>query len=181
MLQQPNNNFAPAPFGGLLRNHYAAILADPPIPFKTWSTKGAGRSPQAHYRCPELESTFALPVASIAARDAWLFLPIVAPLMNAWGFEYSGSGIGWVKLNKKSPGYFMGQGHTTRKNLRDLLARPARQTEAAEQAREGDHRLASARAFAQAGRDLHADRGVLRRTVCGVVRTPAMARMGRFW
>src|SRR5262249_12947878 len=75
------------------------ILADPPIPFVTWSPKGEGRSPQQHYRCAAFDELAALPVASVAAPHSFLFLWIplrsvflVEPLMRAWGFKFSGAG-----------------------------------------------------------------------------------------
>jgi N6-adenosine-specific RNA methylase IME4 len=100
-----------------------AILADPPIPFKTWSAKGEGRSPQHHYSCPELDLVFGLPVVDIAAPDCFLFLWIplrsvflVEPLMNAWGFKFSGSAFVWIKTYPKCGRFCLGNGHTTRKN-----------------------------------------------------------------
>jgi N6-adenosine-specific RNA methylase IME4 len=103
---------------------FGAILADPPIPFETYSAKGEGRSPQAHYQCSAFEELAALPVAGIAERHCFLFLwlplrsvPIVAPLMQAWGFTFSGSAFVWAKLNRKSPGWHMGNGFGTRHNV----------------------------------------------------------------
>jgi N6-adenosine-specific RNA methylase IME4 len=114
------------PFGGLRRGYYGAILADPPIPFRTWSAKGEGRSPQHHYSCMLPEQLTALPVADFAAPDCFLFLwvpkrsnPLTEPLMNAWGFTFVGEGFTWVKLNKSGVGYFMGGGYTTRHNAED--------------------------------------------------------------
>jgi N6-adenosine-specific RNA methylase IME4 len=99
------------------------ITADPPIAFETWSRKGEGRSPQHHYRCAAFEQLAAIPVASCAAPDCFLLLwmPLrsvflVEPLMRAWGFTFSGAGFVWVKLNRKSPGFFMGGGYGTRHN-----------------------------------------------------------------
>jgi N6-adenosine-specific RNA methylase IME4 len=100
-----------------------AILADPPIAFHTYSAKGEGRSPQSHYRCSPLEELLRLPVADIAAPNAFLFLWVplrsidcVLPLMRAWGFAFSGSAFTWAKQNRKSPGWFMGSGYATRHN-----------------------------------------------------------------
>jgi N6-adenosine-specific RNA methylase IME4 len=42
--------------------------------------------------------------------------PLVEPLMNAWGFDFSGTAFVWVKPNKTKPGWFKGTGYTTRKN-----------------------------------------------------------------
>ena len=87
-----------------------AILADPPLAFKTRSPKGEGRTPQHHYSCLTIGELATLPVSSIAAADAFLFLWVplrsvfvVRPLMEARGFAFSGSAFAWVKLNKKSP------------------------------------------------------------------------------
>jgi N6-adenosine-specific RNA methylase IME4 len=103
---------------------YAAIMADPPIPFKAYSPKGEGRCPQAHYRCTNFDDLAALPVHDIAAANAFLFLWVplrsvnqVVPLMAAWGFCFSGSAFVWCKLNKSGVGWFMGNGFTTRKNV----------------------------------------------------------------
>jgi N6-adenosine-specific RNA methylase IME4 len=99
-----------------------AIMADPPIPFVAFSTKGEGRSPQAHYRCSQFDELAALPVAGIAANDAFLclWLPLrsvelVAPLMAAWGFAFSGAAFVWAKQTKNG-GWFMGTGYGTRHN-----------------------------------------------------------------
>jgi N6-adenosine-specific RNA methylase IME4 len=84
-----------------------AIMADPGIGFKAYSPKGEGRSPQRHYRCSLPDELAALPIAEIAAPNCFLFLwmPLrsvflVEPLMDAWGWQFSGSAFGWLKLNK---------------------------------------------------------------------------------
>jgi len=101
-----------------------AILADPPIPFETWSPRGEGRSPQRHYRCLSFDALAAMPIANVAAPNCFLFLWVplrsvflVEPLMQAWGFKFSGSAFCWAKQNKSGIGWFMGNGHTTRKNV----------------------------------------------------------------
>jgi N6-adenosine-specific RNA methylase IME4 len=101
-----------------------AILADPPIPFVAWSSKGEGRSPQHHYKCLLPEQLVTIPVMNIAAPDCFLFLWIplrsvflVEPLMQAWGFNFSGVGFSWAKLNKSGVGWFMGGGYGTRHNV----------------------------------------------------------------
>jgi len=100
-----------------------AIMADPGIAFRAYSAKGEGRSPQRHYECTPFEELAALPVASIAAEDCFLFLWIplrsvvlVQPLMRAWGFKFSGSAFVWAKQNKNGVGWFMSTGYGTRKN-----------------------------------------------------------------
>jgi N6-adenosine-specific RNA methylase IME4 len=104
-------------------SRFAAILADPPIAFAARSPKGESRSPQKHYRCMTIAALKALPIAKIAAPDCFVFVWIplrsvflVEPLMQAWGFHFSGSAFVWIKSNKNAPGFFMGNGFTTRKN-----------------------------------------------------------------
>jgi N6-adenosine-specific RNA methylase IME4 len=101
-----------------------AILADPGIDFRSYSAKGEGRSPQKRYRCMPFEELAALPIADIAAPDCFLFLWVplrsvflAKPLIEAWGFEFSGSAFSWAKLNKSGKGWFMGNGYGTRHNV----------------------------------------------------------------
>jgi N6-adenosine-specific RNA methylase IME4 len=103
---------------------FSAIMADPGIAFATRSPKGEGRSPQSHYRCTPFSKLKALPVGEFAAANAFLFLWIplrsvflVEPLMQAWGFSFSGSAFVWCKLNRNGAGWFMGNGFTTRHNV----------------------------------------------------------------
>ena len=112
------------PFGHLRLGLYGAILADPPLAFKTRSNKGEGRSPQHHYSCLSFEQLAALPVGDLAAPNCFLFLWIplrsivlVEPLMRAWGFNFSGAGFAWAKQNKSGVGWFMGTGYGTRHNI----------------------------------------------------------------
>jgi N6-adenosine-specific RNA methylase IME4 len=100
-----------------------AILADPPLAYATWSPRGEGRSPQRHYGCLSFTQLAEIPLAAIAAPDCFLFLWVplrsvflVEPLMQMWGFKFSGSAFCWAKQNKSGIGWFMGNGHGTRHN-----------------------------------------------------------------
>ena len=102
---------------------YGAILADPPILFRAYSSKGESRSPQRHYSCTPISELLRLPVAEIAAPDSFLFLwiplrsiDLVLPFMNAWGFAFSGSAFVWAKQNRSGNGWAMGTGYSTRKS-----------------------------------------------------------------
>ena len=53
---------------------YNVIYADPPWEYKTYSSKGKGRSAERHYPTMTLEQIKALPVADIAADDCTLFM-----------------------------------------------------------------------------------------------------------
>jgi N6-adenosine-specific RNA methylase IME4 len=108
----------------LPRIRAGAIMADPPIQFDVWSSKGRGRTPQDRYRCEAFDKLAAIPVASVAAPDCFLFLwmPLrsvflTEPLMAAWGFTFSGSAFAWAKLNSSGVGWHMGTGYSTRKNV----------------------------------------------------------------
>lgn len=108
---------------------YRVIYADPPWPFRTWSRKGKGRSPEAWYDCMSVEDIAALPVRDWCARDAVLLLWTTDPLLPrafeviaAWGFRYKTVGFCWVKLRPGAASpiaerdFFTGLGFWTRAN-----------------------------------------------------------------
>jgi N6-adenosine-specific RNA methylase IME4 len=123
-----------------LRRDYRVVIADPPWSFKSNSAAKPGRNAMRHYDVMSLEAIAQLPVKDVVADDAvlWLWItgPFLAigahkPIMQAWGFEPSGMGFVWVKLNPNAPyadvGIFseddlaMGGGFTTRKNAEYCL------------------------------------------------------------
>jgi N6-adenosine-specific RNA methylase IME4 len=90
-----------------------AMIADPPLPSATWPPRGQERSPQHHYACLPFEALATLPIARIAAPNCFLFLWVplrsvfvAEPLMQAWGFKFSGAAFAWV-----------GGGYGTRHNV----------------------------------------------------------------
>ena len=91
-------------FDELPKGHFGAILADPPWPFATWSHKGQGRSGEAHYGTMGHQDLENMPVASLMAPDAVLFLWIVqtqipqaVKLVESWGFSLKSIAFAWVK------------------------------------------------------------------------------------
>jgi len=91
-------------FNDLPKGHFSVILADPPWPFATWSHKGQGRSGEAHYGTMDHQDLENMPVASLMAPDAVLFLWIVqtqipqaVKLVEAWGFTLKSIAFAWVK------------------------------------------------------------------------------------
>ena len=118
---------SPGPPG---RRDYKVIYADPPWRFATWSARGKGRSPEAHYDCLDLAAIRGLPVGDWAADDAVLLLWATDPLLDkaleivrAWGFTYKTVGFHWAKLNRGHQGgpieprdFFTGLGFWTRAN-----------------------------------------------------------------
>lgn len=139
---------APAPFERLQRNHYRALLIDPPWHFKTrtalqmqnWNSR---RDAEKHYSVMSPAELQALPVSTLASRDAHLFLWTTGPclrlafdVIEAWGFRYSAVAFTWVKLKRRYDAHqlrfaavadadlHVGLGLTTRKNAEFcLLAR----------------------------------------------------------
>src|SRR4051812_47515057 len=55
------------------------VVADPPWHFTTYSQKGQGRSPSAHYATMTIGSLCRLPVLDIAARDSGLAMWVYGP------------------------------------------------------------------------------------------------------
>lgn len=132
------------PFPGLLRNHYGAILADPPWRFKTYNEKGRSHSPDwkrfkgspsKHYDTMSTDDICALPVAELAAEDCCLFMWISWPmlidaikLIEVWGFEYKTCGFDWMKAHagqldmlRDDSDVLMGMGYWTRANSEPCL------------------------------------------------------------
>jgi N6-adenosine-specific RNA methylase IME4 len=107
---------------------FAAIIADPPWSYGTYSAKGKGRAAEAYYDTMDLAAIKAVPVASWAAPDSVLFLwvhnsmlPEALEVMQAWGFAYKSRGFTWIKtypekddLFPRPPRYAVGLGYWTR-------------------------------------------------------------------
>lgn len=119
------------PFSGLPRNHFGAILADPPWGFEVWSgpeKKVASRGTVAPYQTMEMDDIAALPVADLLAGDAVLFMWVVWPtlpealkIIDAWGFKYKTCGFCWLKADPYrlwglEEDIRMGLGYWTRSN-----------------------------------------------------------------
>jgi N6-adenosine-specific RNA methylase IME4 len=114
---------------------YRVIYADPPWTFSTFSRKGKGRSPEAHYDCMTLEQIKALPVADWADDNCVLLLWTTDPLLEkafdvirSWRFTYKTVGFYWAKLNKGNGklswderSFFTGLGFWTRANPEPCL------------------------------------------------------------
>lgn len=119
-------------FASLNGHRFGVIAVDPPWKFKAGKSN---RSTENHYQTMSIEQISALPIASLAAKDAALFLWTTPPfldlslrVMRAWGFRYVSVGFTWIKLKK---GYrdtlfldsdiFIGLGHTSRKSTEMCL------------------------------------------------------------
>jgi Transcriptional activator, adenine-specific DNA methyltransferase len=105
---------------------YDLIMADPPWSFKTYSDKGKGKSPDAHYSCMALDDIKALPVSQLASRDCILWLWAINPMLDhcidtlkAWGFTYVTAGS-WEKITKHGKQAF-GTGYCLRSSNEPVL------------------------------------------------------------
>lgn len=116
----------------LPRNHFGAILADPPWTFECWSDtadKSHG-SATAHYSVMSLEQISRLPVKELTAENSVLFLWVCWPtlpeaieVIKDWGFRYKTCGFSWMKADVSTLNMFpdpidsyMGLGYWTRAN-----------------------------------------------------------------
>jgi N6-adenosine-specific RNA methylase IME4 len=108
----------------LIASGYRAglIAIDVPWPFDHYSERAA-HAVTDHYETMTLDEIKALPIAALAADDCVLFMwatwpnmPIWHPVIEAWGFTYSGLGFDWVKLKPNGEGLHKGNGYNTRQN-----------------------------------------------------------------
>jgi N6-adenosine-specific RNA methylase IME4 len=104
-------------FEALPKNHFAAILADPPWRFQVWSgetpvkarkgrTTRTYTAAKVHYETMSFEELCAMPVESIAADDSALFMWVTWPtllegikMIEAWGFAYKTCAFNWMKAH----------------------------------------------------------------------------------
>jgi N6-adenosine-specific RNA methylase IME4 len=99
---------------------FSIIYADPAWSYKDRNCNG---SAAGQYETMTLDAIKALPVASVAAKDAvllmwatWPLMPEALQVIGAWGFTFKTCGFLWVKKNKSDCGHFFGLGRWTRGN-----------------------------------------------------------------
>lgn len=105
---------------------YQVILCDPPWPYNSRAphTKTRfGGGVHAQYPVLSMKELTRLPIWSIAANDALLFLWVTGPhlenafkLIEAWDFEFVTIAFTWMKLNKSGKGLFFGTGAYSKHN-----------------------------------------------------------------
>lgn len=122
-------------FADLPRNHFGAILADPPWRFRMWNETNRHRSASEHYPLMTPEEVCALPVHNLAAPDCVLFLWICWPtlddarkVISDWGFTYKTCAFNWTKAHAGQIEMFrgdsavqVGMGYWTRANTEPCL------------------------------------------------------------
>jgi N6-adenosine-specific RNA methylase IME4 len=130
-------------FDELPRNHFGAVLADPPWHWKSWGkwrgqrgslAPNGGRDVQNHYGIMETDDIHAMPVADLCADDAVLFIWVTWPMLpeglatvSSWGFEYK-TAFDWIKARTNQIDMFrddadgqVGMGYWTRSNSEPCL------------------------------------------------------------
>jgi site-specific DNA-methyltransferase (adenine-specific) len=108
---------------------YKVIYADPPWEYRQSGSKKNSRGmAKQHYRTMSTDEICGLPIQSLAAEDALLFLWATFPnisealkVMEAWGFQYKTAAFVWVKKNRKAGTNFWGMGAYTRANAEVVL------------------------------------------------------------
>lgn len=119
-------------FDNLPKDHFGAILADPPWHFEVWSLNGKSdvRHPCQHYQTMPIEDIYSLPVQTLAAPNCVLFLWVVWPMLEhglktieQWGFTYKTCAFAWLKADSSQTDMFPddipvwpGTGYWTRAN-----------------------------------------------------------------
>lgn len=99
---------------------FPILYADPPWAYSDKKCNGAA---EWHYRTMANGDIAKIPVWSLAAKDAVLFMwgtyPLLAEMLElgkAWGFTYKSIAFQWVKRYSKSGDPFFGLGRWTRGN-----------------------------------------------------------------
>ena len=114
------------PFVGL-PGKFNIIYADPPWNGLGWNNGSGRKCPANHYPVMSDDDILRLPVASICADNAALFLWVTFPnlplglrVIDAWGFRYATQAFTWVKRTKRGK-WFWGCGNYTRANAEVCL------------------------------------------------------------
>ena len=100
-------------FENLPKEHFGAILADPPWRFLSWSDRGKDRAAENHYKVMALSVLETLPIERLAKTDCVLFLWATWPLLQDalslitwWGFQYKTCAFCWTKADNTQPHFF---------------------------------------------------------------------------
>jgi N6-adenosine-specific RNA methylase IME4 len=126
-LRRPRERAVLEPFP-TVEGGFKAVYADPPWRFATRDGKKSVPTRAADpYETMTLRAIKDLPVADVAARDAYLFLwatwpclPQALEVMTAWGFTYK-SGGAWAKRSGTGASWHMGTGYLFRSASEVLL------------------------------------------------------------
>lgn len=116
------------PFGTLQRNHYGALLVDPPWAWSSWSKTRQLRAAERHYDVMSSAQILSLPVEDLAKPDCALFLwtinsmlPQAFTVIEAWGFTYKTVAFTWAKRTPTDKAWHIGLGYWSRQNTEQCL------------------------------------------------------------
>lgn len=116
-------------FDNLPKNHFGAILADPPWHYDVWA-EGSARNASAKYKTMTCQDIAEMPVGGLASDNCALFVWITWPRLlesietiKQWGFTYKTCGFAWLKADVSTVNMFpdpvdvqIGMGYWTRAN-----------------------------------------------------------------
>jgi N6-adenosine-specific RNA methylase IME4 len=116
-------------FDELPKNHFGAILADPPWHYEVWA-EGSNRNASSKYGTMNCNDIERLSVKDLTANDCALFIWITWPrlmeslnVIREWGFVYKTCGFCWIKAHSGQIEMFhddlnpeIGLGYWTRAN-----------------------------------------------------------------
>lgn len=113
------------PFDDLEPGKYAAILADPPWHFQSWTSarwngdkhkKVLTPAKAPEYATMSFDDIAGLPVNDLAAPNSilfiwgvWYYLPQTLDVIKAWGFKYKTCAFNWQKADIRQPDIFKDQ------------------------------------------------------------------------
>lgn len=121
--------FASRPTPATTTGGYQVIYADPPWKYNSRRARASkfGGGACFHYDLMDDQELLALPVSSIAAKDAVLFmwvtwprLPFALQVIEAWGFKYKTCAFDWFKVNPNND-FFFGVGYYSKSNSEPCL------------------------------------------------------------
>lgn len=114
-------------FARIPQGAYSIIYADPAWTYKDKALAG-NRGAGCKYDLMSDQTLRTLPVSTLTAKDAVLFMWVTAPKMaeglalcSAWGFTFKTFAFTWVKRNRKTPSWFWGMGRWTRANAEFVI------------------------------------------------------------
>ena len=113
----------------LPKQHFGAILADPPWHYEVWA-EGSSRTASSKYNVMRTDDIAFMPIAELAADDCALFVWITWPklfesikVIEGWGFDYKTCAFAWIKAHAGQIEMFrddvdgqVGMGYWTRAN-----------------------------------------------------------------
>lgn len=132
MTARPHVHVREATPTGLPAGAYDVVMADPPWEWQARTSRGYGKSPEAHYQTMPLDEIAALRLGALVAPGGVMLLWATAPalrdqlaVLDAWRLDYVTMTV-WAKRTRTGKSQW-GPGHISRSLCEPvLIARPRR-------------------------------------------------------